>query len=106
MDKFEHILKDFPGMTPEQQTKLVESLKAMCICPTCPTHTTCAKNANELLFCWNGKSFMCIDTEKDCSCPRCPVVPEVGIRHKSFCTRGSEKAQRYERTLWGSTLVR
>ncbi len=106
MDTFEHILKDFPGMTPEQQKKLVDGLKPMCICPTCPTHTTCAKNANELLFCWNGKSFMCIDREKGCYCPNCPVVPEIGLRHKNFCTRGSEKAQRYERTLWGSTLAR
>jgi hypothetical protein len=106
MDKFEQLLKDLPKMPADEQMKAVNNLKAMCICPTCPTHTNCAKNANEIFFCWNGKSFMCIDSEKDCFCPKCPVTKEVGLKYKFFCTRGAEKAQRYEHTLWGSTLVR
>ncbi len=106
MDKFEQLLHDVSKMAPDQAKNAVDGLKAMCTCPACPTYTTCAKKANELLFCWNGKSFMCIDKEKDCICPSCPVTKEAGLKYKHFCTRGAEKALRYEHTIWGSTLVR
>ena len=64
-----------------------------------------AKNAKEMLFCWNGKSFMCISFEKKCLCPTCPVTGDLGLKKQSFCTRGSEKAQRYEHTLWGTKVI-
>lgn len=106
MDKFEQTMKDLAGMSKEDQGKTIEKLKGMCICPGCPTYTKCAKNNSEILFCATGKSFMCIDQEKGCSCPACPVAKDLGLKYKSFCTRGAEKAQRFEQTIWGSTLVR
>jgi len=28
-------------------------------------------NAKETMFCWTGRSFMCIAFEKKCICPTC-----------------------------------
>lgn len=105
MDTFETLVKKYKDMTPADQAKWVESTKALCICPGCPTYTNCAKNNKELLFCWHGKSFMCIDKEKGCLCPTCPVTKVAGLKNTNFCTRGGEKAQRYEHALWGTKSV-
>lgn len=105
MDKFEQILSDMRKMSADEQAKAVEGLKPKCICPGCPTYTNCAKNAKELLFCTIGKSFMCIDREKECMCPKCPNTLELGLKHNFFCTRGAEKAQRYEKALWGTRML-
>jgi len=106
MDKFEQMAEMWQKMTPEEQRIGLEIEKGKCICPKCPTYTTCAKNAKELLFCATGKSFMCISEEKSCNCPTCPVTPEYGMKYKKFCLRGSEMAQRYENTIWGASLNR
>ncbi len=105
MDKFEQILSDLRKMSAEEQAKTYDGLKPKCICPGCPTYTNCAKNAKELLFCAYGKSFLCIDREKTCMCPNCPVTAELGLKKNFFCTRGAEKAQRYENALWGTKMV-
>jgi hypothetical protein len=105
VDTFETTLQEMKKMAPEEQKAVMEEKKAMCTCPTCPSYTTCAKNGNELMFCATGKSFMCIPYEKGCICPTCPVAKDLGLKYSSFCTRGSEKAQRYENTLWGSKMV-
>ena len=105
MDKFEETAKMMAKMPPAEMMKAIEMKKEMCTCPKCPTYTNCAKNAKELLFCNAGKSFMCISDEKGCICPTCPVAMEMGLKHKFFCTKGSEKAQRYEGTLWGTKMV-
>ena len=106
MDKFEQMVQMWQKMSPEEQRKGLEMEKGKCICPKCPTYTNCAKNAKELLFCATGKSFMCISEEKGCNCPTCPVTPEYGMKYQKFCLRGSEMAQRYEKTIWGTSLNR
>ncbi|HUU74762.1 MAG TPA: DUF2769 domain-containing protein [Methanoregulaceae archaeon] len=106
MSKFEENMQAMAKMSKEEQEKKIEMLKGMCQCPTCPSYNTCAKNSKEILFCSTGKSFMCISEEKGCVCPTCPVAPQIGLKYTFFCTRGAEKSQRYENTLWGSTMVR
>jgi hypothetical protein len=105
MDKFEQIAQMMAKMSPEELMKAMQMKRDMCTCPKCPTYNNCAKNAHELVFCNTGKSFMCISEDKGCICPACPVAIEQGLRYKSFCLRGSEKAQRYEHAIWGSKMV-
>ncbi len=105
MDKFEEGMKAMKGMSPADMGKAVEKLNAMCTCPTCPTYNRCAKNAKEMTFCYNGKSFMCISEGKECICPACPVTKELGLKYKFFCMKGAEKAQRYENTIWGTKII-
>jgi hypothetical protein len=105
MDTFEDLMNKMKGMTAEQQAQWIEENKKICICPTCPTYNSCAKKNGEALFCAIGKSFMCISAEKGCMCPTCPVTKVAGLKYKSFCTRGAEKAQRYEHTIWGSKIL-
>lgn len=93
------------GMTPAEMTVAIEQAKTRCTCPGCPTYTRCAKNGKELLFCSTGKSFLCISGEKKCICPACPIAGEYGLKYTLFCTRGSEKAQRYEHALWGTKII-
>ena len=59
MDKFKQMRKDLKGMSPAPLNKDMERYKSIGNCPKCPTHTTCAKNAKEQVFCLFGKSFMC-----------------------------------------------
>ena len=104
MDKFEQMMKDVKGTSPAQLKKDMEKYTAICNCIMCPTHTTCAKNAKELVFCLVGKSFMCISEQKTCICPTCALTRECGLKHTSFCMTGAEKAQRYEHALWGTKI--
>ncbi len=104
MDTFEELQKKWAGLPVAKQMELDDAKKGVCMCPKCPTYTGCAKNAQELLFCMKGKSFMCITHDKGCLCPDCPVTKEYGLKNKSFCMKGAEKAQRYERTIWGSKM--
>ncbi len=105
MDTFETMMKKLKEMPQEERMKMIEMNRSMCTCPSCPSHNACAKKAKESFFCSTGKSFMCISEEKGCICPTCPVAKNLGLKNKFFCTRGAEKAQRYEHTLWGSTMV-
>ena len=57
MDKFEQMMKDVKGKTPSELAKEMEKYKGVCICPKCPTHNACAKNAKEMLFCITGQEF-------------------------------------------------
>jgi Protein of unknown function (DUF2769) len=105
MDKFEQMMKDMAKMPKAEMEKAVEAEKAKCTCGSCPTYTNCAKNAKESFFCAAGKSFMCIDKEKECICPTCPVTADLGLKFKSYCLRGSEKALRYESGIWGTKML-
>lgn len=105
VDKFEKTIQDMKGMSPAEIGAAVEKFKGMCTCPGCPSYTDCAYKAKELLFCATGKSFMCISSEKQCICPTCPVTPEFGLKNTFFCTRGSEKAQRFEHAIWGTKMI-
>jgi hypothetical protein len=104
MTKFKEKMEAMKKMSDEERAAAVENLKSMCICPTCPSYNECAKKANEKLFCWTGKSFMCINFENGCVCPQCPVATELGLNNTFFCNRGAEKAQRYEHTIWGAEM--
>lgn len=106
MDTFEKTMESVSKKTPKEQADLIADFKSKCPCPTCPTYNNCASKAGEKLFCINGKSFMCISDDKGCACPQCPIGKEVGLKHQKFCLRGSEMAQRYESTLWGTSLNR
>jgi len=105
MDKFEQMTKDMAKMPPAEMMKAVEAEKNKCICGSCPTYTNCAKRAGESFFCENGKSFMCIDADKNCIRTGCPVTSDLGLKYKSYCLKGSEKAQRYEHTIWGAKVI-
>jgi hypothetical protein len=104
--EIEQMVDMWQKMTPAEQRNGMEMGRAKCFCTKCPPYTSCAKNAQELLFCATGKSFMRISDEKSCLCPTCPVTPEYGLKYQKFCIRGSEMAQRYENTLWGTSLNR
>jgi hypothetical protein len=94
MDKFEEKMKMMMGMSEEERMKALEMKKKMCVCPGCPSYNECAKNGTELLYCALGKSPACITEMKGCTCPACPITPDMGLKNQYFCTRGSEKEQR------------
>jgi hypothetical protein len=104
MTKFKEKMEAIQKMSDEERAAALENLRSKCICPTCPTYTDCAKNANEKMFCSIGKSFMCITFEKECLCTQCPVRGELGLNNMFFCIRGAEMAQRYEHTIWGAEM--
>jgi hypothetical protein len=95
MDTFEQMVRNWMGMSPEQQKTGMEMTRKKCICPVCPSYTGCAEKAGELVFCATGRSFVCITEDRGCICPDCPVMPEYGMKNQAFCIRGSEPAQRY-----------
>jgi len=106
MDTFESLIMKMKDMSPPEQAKWIEDTKKLCVCSGCPTYTNCAKNNQEELFCAVGKSFLCVSDEKGCLCPTaCPVAKSIGLKNKSYCTRGAEKAQRYEHSIWGTKMV-
>jgi hypothetical protein len=105
VDKFEETILSMTGMSPAEVAEADKKFGALCLCPRCPTYNRCAKDAWELLFCLTGKSFLCITDGKGCICPTCPVTAEFGFIHMLFCTRGNEKAQRYEHGLWGTKMI-
>jgi hypothetical protein len=106
MDMFEKTMESVSKKTTKEQADLIADFKTKCPCPSCPTYNGCASKAGEKLFCINGKSFMCISDDKGCTCPQCPVGKSVGLKYQKFCLKGSEMAQRYENTLWGTSLNR
>ncbi len=101
MDPFEARCREMAECTPEQRRQMIEEQQSRCICPTCPTYTNCARNNNERLFCDAGYSPRCITFEVSCLCPTCPVHSDLAMKHQVYCIRGAEKAQRYEREVWG-----
>ncbi len=104
MDKFVSLVKEMKNLPLAEQEKLIEEKKEACICPKCPSFNKCAIVEREKLFCLLGRSFLCISYEEGCNCPTCPIAKEAGLEHKYFCTRGDEKGQRYEKSVWGSTI--
>jgi hypothetical protein len=83
-------------MTPEEFEHTIGKQRARCICFTCHSYNRCAKDRGELLYCINGKSFICIAADMGCICRKCPVSPLLGLRFSNFCLKGAEAAQRYE----------
>lgn len=101
MNKFEETITNLVKLSPMERSNNIKKETAACICPDCPTYNDCAKNAQELLFCAHGGSFVCIAREADCLCPGCPVTSDFGLTHDYFCTRGAETTQRWMAGLMG-----
>ena len=100
-DTFTKVQKQLMAMPKDQVMKKFMELKGMCNCPKCGTYNSCAKNAQEGLFCGYGASFHCITEMKGCICQKCPVAKELGLGHAAYCGMGSEKSQRFDGFLKG-----
>lgn len=98
-DTFIKTTKTLFTLAPGQLKAKIQELAGMCICGTCPSYTTCAKDAAEGLFCAHGTSFRCITEGKGCRCPGCPVAKSIGLKYNAYCLTGSEKAQRFDAML-------
>jgi len=98
MDKFESAMENMAKIPPQEGMKALQALMGKCICGECPTYTAAARASGEGFFCGTGKSFRHITTEVNCMCGRCPVKGELGLKYGFFCTRGSEKALRYDQS--------
>jgi len=94
MDKFEQAMQQMAKMSQQETAKMIESNKKICICPGCPTYNKCAEQHKELLYCALSKSPSCITKEVACICPSCPMTEQIGLTHKFFCSRGTEREQR------------
>lgn len=105
MDVFDTTMKELKKLSISERERILEEKKGQCICPACPTYTSCSLNEQEKFFCGTGKSFMCISYEKECICLKCQVQKELGLKYKLYCSRGDEKGLRYEHSVWGSTLA-
>lgn len=102
VDTFERLVQTMMQMPLAERINTLRAERAKCICMDCPTFTDCAKNLEQGFFCFTGMSIICISHEVRCLCPTCPVPPETGLLHTVFyCTRGDEKARRYDQFLAG-----
>ncbi|WP_083756167.1 DUF2769 domain-containing protein [Methanoregula boonei] len=70
---------------------------ASCICNTCTSFTNGAKTANENSYCSHGSSFQ-FSVSKNCKCPTCDLGKQAGVSHMQFCTKGSDKSQKFDDT--------
>jgi hypothetical protein len=94
MDSFERLLQEIDSMDKDRKRSMIDSLKAECICPDCPTYNECAGEGGELLYCFLEKSPVCIKEEMGCICPDCPVAAQADLVNLYFCTIGSELEMR------------
>ena len=99
MDKFEQAMMNMAKMPPQEAAKALKAELGKCICGQCPSYTPAAGAAGEGAFCGTGKSFGHITTEVNCICGKCPVKSDLGLKYGFFCSRGSEKALRYDQSL-------
>ena len=95
MDTFEALILEMKKLPAEERDLMMQEKMTHCICPQCPTYTSCSINEQEKAFCLVGNSFQCISFEKGCICKDCSLYKESGFKHKKFCTQGDEKGQRY-----------
>ena len=95
MDKFEAKVNEVMDMSEKDRNAAIEEFKKICICPTCPTYTDCARESMEGLYCVLGKST-CETEDKGCECPNCPLAQslDVGVEKNTYCILGSEMEQR------------
>lgn len=84
-------IDDLNKLAPEKRKAEIATMRIKCPCPKCPTHTECAKERDEKLFCSYGRSPDCISRELKCICPKCPVHTEIGFKGMHYCTRGAER---------------
>ncbi|WFN33443.1 DUF2769 domain-containing protein [Methanogenium sp. S4BF] len=69
----------------------LDEVLGMCICMTCPSWVNCGEKGG---YCVDaiGKSA-CIHEEKGCVCRNCQAFKNAGLKHISFCTKGSADEQ-------------
>ena len=100
MDTFEQFAQKLMKMPLIARIDALKAERAKCSCMNCPTYTECAEKLDQGFFCFTGMSIICIDREVECICPTCQVPKDTGLQHTAFyCTRGDEKARRYDRSL-------
>jgi len=62
-----------------------------CICPQCPSYTTCARVRSQRIFCVAGKSpTNCIRSERGCLCPECEVSRILDMSERYYCIYGDD----------------
>lgn len=78
-------------MPPDEMEEKKKTVIELCTCPRCPSYVECDEKGG---FCFPtiGKSG-CIESEKGCICPGCPVTEKIGLKNNFYCTRGSENEQ-------------
>ena len=94
MVRFEEAWPNFQKMSAADQKKTVDQLKGMCLCPGCPTYTSCMREKKERLFCALGKSACTVPARNGCLCPTCPVTAKMGLTMMYYCADGSEDQRR------------
>jgi hypothetical protein len=99
MDKFEQTMQDMRKTPLQEGMKVLQAEISKCMCGQCPAYTNAARALGESFFCGTGKSFRHITTLVNCLCGGCPVKGDLGLRHDSFCMKGSEKALRYDQSF-------
>jgi hypothetical protein len=93
MDDFDKIMDAMAKMGPDEVKAKLEDIRPSCDCISCPSYGQCAKDMDELLFCFEGKSG-CIKVDKGCLCPSCPVTMDYDLKRQLYCLRGSERELR------------
>jgi hypothetical protein len=63
---------------------------SQCVCPTCPSYNTCAKDKHEVLFCAISlKQRACKYDKNGCTCGDCPVHKSNNLESGYYCIYGS-----------------
>ena len=99
MDALEQWLNTFWQSSIKQRTLLTREKQSVCVCSSCSSYNRCAGEIHESVYCITGKSHLCITEDRGCTCTRCPLVAELGLKYSGFCRDGAEAAQRYEHEL-------
>lgn len=95
MDTFETLIQELKNSPAAERDQIIQEKKTQCICPKCPTYTSCSIIEQERAFCLIGQSFQCISFDKGCICDTCKIFKDSGFKNKKFCMLGDEKGQRY-----------
>ena len=108
MNTFEKKLWEIRALPPFEQAQVMAKYSNTCICPVCPNHNTCAMSRHEWFYCFNGRSFFCIDFERTCICSSCPVAKELGIQQSFFLYPGCRDSTALRKYDMGdkNTLIR
>jgi len=99
MDAFEQWLAAFWEKSVKQRKSLAKEKQSVCVCSSCPTYNRSAQETGESVYCITGKSHLCITENCSCTCRKCNIVTELGLKYHEFCIKGGEAAQRYEHEL-------
>jgi hypothetical protein len=99
MDTFEQWMGRYLELNAHERKALLHDKMAICTCTVCPSYNRCAREKEEIFYCFNGKSMLCISEDRGCTCKTCAFCKDLGMKYHDFCLKGSETAQRYEHEL-------